>query len=371
MKLYVDQSDTQISKRVTDPAVVKKILGGGGGDGGDGGDDGDKKKGPKKEGDSEAEDTRQKMKLGVEAMSAQAVKDVAEVSEMLLKGTTVDQDIVEVDENVLLQDVPEDVVHSPLEGSGCFVDAKTKSSIRFASKEDGCTPRGNAGFNETQSQELLKLTLEFGGLGDQESVGCLVVNTIVRHKLDGVLDVAHRWDANAFRKPLYGDRFLEVSYIYSGGRGRIEILIGASGDITLAEELYLRSVAGKEMARWMAYICKIDPAAPLDISYVVPESIATRALVVIHDRQTMCIDILVHGHPQSFVDFFMLSHPEFLPEAKAKAAQKEHSEAVPPAAEESGEPPKEKDEVGSETYALLRENLVSAEIASWKGILDL
>ncbi|GBG61436.1 hypothetical protein CBR_g21781 [Chara braunii] len=82
----------------------------------------------------------------------------------------------------------------------------------------------------------------------------------------------------AFRKPLYGDRFLEVSYIYSGGRGRIEILIGASGDITLAEELYLRSVADEEMARCMAYICKIDPAAPLDISYVVPESIATRVL---------------------------------------------------------------------------------------------
>ncbi|GBG71138.1 hypothetical protein CBR_g8440 [Chara braunii] len=82
----------------------------------------------------------------------------------------------------------------------------------------------------------------------------------------------------AYRKPLYGDRFLEVSYIYSGGRGRIEILIGASGDIILAEELYLRSVADEEMARCMAYICKIDPAAPLDISYVVPESIATRVL---------------------------------------------------------------------------------------------
>ncbi|GBG65115.1 hypothetical protein CBR_g49478 [Chara braunii] len=50
-------------------------------------------------------------------------------------------------------------------------------------------------FNETQSQELLKLTLEFGGLGDRESVGCLVVNTVVRHKLNGVLDVTHRWDA--------------------------------------------------------------------------------------------------------------------------------------------------------------------------------
>ncbi|GBG86126.1 hypothetical protein CBR_g41029 [Chara braunii] len=205
--------------------------------------------------------------LGVEAMSAQAVKDMAEVSEMLLKGTTVDQDIVEVDENVLLQGVPEDVVHRPLKGSGCIgeaewhhrelvvaesrserglwlvgysdadvmvtamkinlrkeavafsaveqligtrhgvvvlsrvavetaiVDVETESSIRVASKEDGCTPRGVAGFNETQSQELLKLTLEFGGLGDRESVGCLVVNTIVRHKLNGVLDVTHRWDA--------------------------------------------------------------------------------------------------------------------------------------------------------------------------------
>ncbi|GBG62700.1 hypothetical protein CBR_g31717 [Chara braunii] len=55
--------------------------------------------------------------LGVEAMSAQAVKDVAKVPEVLLKGTTVDQDIVEVEENVLLQDVPEDVVHRPLEGT--------------------------------------------------------------------------------------------------------------------------------------------------------------------------------------------------------------------------------------------------------------
>ncbi|GBG74373.1 hypothetical protein CBR_g18784 [Chara braunii] len=73
---------------------------------------------------------------------------------------------------------------------------ETESSIRFASKEDGCTPRGVAGFNETQSQELLKLTLEFGGLGDRESIGCLVVNTIVRHKLDGVFDVAHRWDVD-------------------------------------------------------------------------------------------------------------------------------------------------------------------------------
>ncbi|GBG91029.1 hypothetical protein CBR_g51762 [Chara braunii] len=189
-------------------------------------------------------------------MSAQAVKDVVEVSEVLLKGTTVDQDIVEVDENVLLQDVPEDVVHRPLKGSGsiseaesrserglrlvgcsdadlmvtatkinlrkeavaceaveqligtrygvavlnrvavetAIVDPETESSIHFASKEDGCTPRGVAGFNETQSQELLKLTLEFGGLGDRESVGCLVVNTIVRHKLNGMLDVTHRWD---------------------------------------------------------------------------------------------------------------------------------------------------------------------------------
>ncbi|GBG73240.1 hypothetical protein CBR_g12958 [Chara braunii] len=75
----------------------------------------------------------------------------------------------------------------------------------------------------------------------------------------------------AYRKPLYGDCFLEVSYIYSGGRGRIEILIGASGDIILAEEFYLRSVADEEMARCMAYIYKIDPAAPLDISYVVPD----------------------------------------------------------------------------------------------------
>ncbi|GBG71956.1 hypothetical protein CBR_g10893 [Chara braunii] len=180
-------------------------------------------------------------------MSAQAVKDVAEVSKVLLKGTTIDQDIVEVDENVPLQDVPKDVVHRPLEGSGCVgeaewhhrelvvaesrserglrlvgcsdedlmligtrhgvavlnrvavetavVDAETKSFIHFANKEDGCTLRGVAGFNETQSQELLKLTLEFGGLGDQESVGCLVVNTIVRHELNGVLDVTHRWDA--------------------------------------------------------------------------------------------------------------------------------------------------------------------------------
>ncbi|GBG62662.1 hypothetical protein CBR_g31681 [Chara braunii] len=74
-------------------------------------------------------------------------------------------------------------------------DAETESFIRSASKEDGCTPRGVAGFNETQSQELLKLTLEFGGLGDRESLGCPVVNTIVRHKLNGVLDVRHRWDA--------------------------------------------------------------------------------------------------------------------------------------------------------------------------------
>ncbi|GBG76442.1 hypothetical protein CBR_g22190 [Chara braunii] len=57
--------------------------------------------------------------LGVEVMSAQAVKDVAEVSEVLLKGMTVDQDIVEVNENVLLKDVPEDVIHRRLEGSGC------------------------------------------------------------------------------------------------------------------------------------------------------------------------------------------------------------------------------------------------------------
>ncbi|GBG88394.1 hypothetical protein CBR_g47093 [Chara braunii] len=95
-------------------------------------------------------------------MSAQAVKDITDVSEMLLKGTTVDQDIVEVDENALLHYVPEDVVHRPLEAGAL---------------------------------ELLKLTLEFGGIGDQESIGGLVVNMIVRHKLDGMLNVAHRWDA--------------------------------------------------------------------------------------------------------------------------------------------------------------------------------
>ncbi|GBG86958.1 hypothetical protein CBR_g44411 [Chara braunii] len=76
-----------------------------------------------------------------------------------------------------------------------IIDAEMKSFIRFASKEDGCTPRGVAGFNETPSQELLKLTLEFSGFGDREFVRCLVVNTIVRHKLDGVLNVTHRWDA--------------------------------------------------------------------------------------------------------------------------------------------------------------------------------
>ncbi|GBG64604.1 hypothetical protein CBR_g45661 [Chara braunii] len=194
------------------------------------------------------------------------------MSEVLLKGTAVDQDIVEVDENVLLQDVPEDVVHCPLKGSGSISEAKwhhrelvvaesrserglrlvgcsdadlmvtatkinlrkeavaceaveqlietrhgvavfnrvavetaifdadTESSVRFASKEDGCTPRGVAGFNETLSQELLKLTLEFGGLGDRDSVGCLVVNTIVRHKLNGVLDITHRWDAGVLER---------------------------------------------------------------------------------------------------------------------------------------------------------------------------
>ncbi|GBG73344.1 hypothetical protein CBR_g13065 [Chara braunii] len=94
---------------------------------------------------------------------------------------------------------------------------------------------------------------------------------------DGMMEMVD-FAMQAYRKPLYGDRFLEVSYIYSGWRGRIEILIGASGDIILAEELYLRSVVDEEMARCMAYICKIDPAAPLDISYVVPESIATRVL---------------------------------------------------------------------------------------------
>ncbi|GBG69866.1 hypothetical protein CBR_g4693 [Chara braunii] len=76
-----------------------------------------------------------------------------------------------------------------------IIDAETESFICFASKEDGCTPRGVAGFNETQSQEFLKLTVEFGDLRDRESVGCLVVNTIVRHELNGVFDVPHRWDA--------------------------------------------------------------------------------------------------------------------------------------------------------------------------------
>ncbi|GBG90850.1 hypothetical protein CBR_g51356 [Chara braunii] len=98
----------------------------------------------------------------------------------------------------------------------------------------------------------------------------------------------------AYRKPLYEDRFLEVSYIYSGGRGRIEILIGASGDIILAEELYLKSVADEEMARCMAYICMIDPAAPLEISYVVPESIATR---VLNDEESQTAALTHEGVP--------------------------------------------------------------------------
>ncbi|GBG74132.1 hypothetical protein CBR_g17843 [Chara braunii] len=80
----------------------------------------------------------------------------------------------------------------------------------------------------------------------------------------------------AFRKPLYGDRFLEVSYDYIYGKGRIEILIGATGNISLAEQLYLRSFADEEMAKCMAYISKIDPMASFDISYVVPESMATQ-----------------------------------------------------------------------------------------------
>ncbi|GBG85782.1 hypothetical protein CBR_g40591 [Chara braunii] len=80
----------------------------------------------------------------------------------------------------------------------------------------------------------------------------------------------------AFWKPLYGDRFLEVSYDYIYGKGRIEILIGGTGSISLAQELYLRSVADKEMARCMAYISKIDPTTSFDISYVVPESMATQ-----------------------------------------------------------------------------------------------
>ncbi|GBG85891.1 hypothetical protein CBR_g40703 [Chara braunii] len=93
----------------------------------------------------------------------------------------------------------------------------------------------------------------------------------------------------AFRKPLYGDRFLEVRYVYIGKRGQIEILIGATVDITLAEELYLRSVADEEMARCMAYISKIDLATPMDISYVVPESIATRVLNDEEDQRVLAV----------------------------------------------------------------------------------
>ncbi|GBG45316.1 hypothetical protein CBR_g78744, partial [Chara braunii] len=103
----------------------------------------------------------------------------------------------------------------------------------------------------------------------------------------------------AYRKSLYGDRFLEVSYIYSDGRGRIEILIGASGDIILAKEFYLRSVADEEMARCMAYICKIDPPALLEISYVVLESIATR---VLNDKEFQTAALTHEGVPLIVID---------------------------------------------------------------------
>ncbi|GBG75367.1 hypothetical protein CBR_g19996 [Chara braunii] len=82
----------------------------------------------------------------------------------------------------------------------------------------------------------------------------------------------------AFRKPLYGDRFLEVSYDYIYDKGQIEIFIGATGSISLAKELYLQTVAHEKMARCMAFISKIDPATSFDIIYVVPESIATQVL---------------------------------------------------------------------------------------------
>ncbi|GBG88206.1 hypothetical protein CBR_g46774 [Chara braunii] len=82
----------------------------------------------------------------------------------------------------------------------------------------------------------------------------------------------------AFRKSLYGNRFLEVSYDYIYGNGWIEILIGATGSISLAEELYPWSVADEEMARYMAYFSKIDPTTSFDISYVVPESMAIQVL---------------------------------------------------------------------------------------------
>ncbi|GBG80299.1 hypothetical protein CBR_g30667 [Chara braunii] len=61
---YIKQLDKALVKKITDPAVVRKLkLSGGGGDGGGDGDDGNKKKAPKKEGDSEAEESRLKMRV--------------------------------------------------------------------------------------------------------------------------------------------------------------------------------------------------------------------------------------------------------------------------------------------------------------------
>ncbi|GBG59587.1 hypothetical protein CBR_g49847 [Chara braunii] len=85
------------------------------------------------------------------------------------------------------------------------VDTEAESSVRFVSKEDKCTPRGVTGFNETQSKELLKLTLEFRRLWNRESVRCLMVNTIVRHELDKMLNTAHRGNpANEFLSRPFG-----------------------------------------------------------------------------------------------------------------------------------------------------------------------
>ncbi|GBG69557.1 hypothetical protein CBR_g4391 [Chara braunii] len=113
------------------------------------------------------------------------------------------------------------------------VNAKAESFVRFASKEDGCTPRGVTGFNETQSKELLKLTLEFRRLWNQESrmeeitaakeksgrdlakIHALVKNEIgyqlSRQQLKDEVDGSHSVKASAEETPDEGGDFFGFS----------------------------------------------------------------------------------------------------------------------------------------------------------------
>ena len=77
--------------------------------------------------------------LGIQLMSSQTVQDLCDVPLVILPGSTVYQDVVEVDDNRLVQQRSKHLVHQPHEGGWCIrkTEGKNKILVMSISRSEG------------------------------------------------------------------------------------------------------------------------------------------------------------------------------------------------------------------------------------------